>query len=575
MISQNTVQEILEKLDIVELVAGYVALRKAGRNFRGLCPFHSEKTPSFFVNPDKQIFHCFGCGTGGNLLQFLMRIEGIDFPEAISVAAEKAGVEISSQRRGERKGVREIYDTNAEASRFFQQQLESSQGSLASELLEQRGIPHREFSRFALGYAPSGNALSGFVEKEKGSLEIFEKAGLFIRKGSSCFDYFRHRIMIPIFDGRGRIAGFGGRSLEENQQPKYLNSVEHPAFKKSSLLYGLHWAKERIRRLDFAILVEGYFDVIKLHLAGFENSVAPMGTYVTDSQMRQLKRFAKRILVVFDADNAGDAASARMVEVALSNGFDVRIASLPRGFDPDGFIDNYGADAFTTFLNTAKDFIEHRVAAAGEAGLSSVRDRASLASDILRLVRFVPDPLEQEMYLNKFSELTDIDPVVLMNHSRRGKEEEEEESFSLQKGEEKETVSSQAERLIMGILLDEPSWWEKIAKRETLLPERLRKGLEVYRIQGSVSPAIMLGTVEDKELATAISSAAMNPREETPDRKEKIFDDCLIMLLQEERKKRIQVLKRAVSEKASQSLPYSEEMAEIEELFRQMKTKEL
>lgn len=578
LIPQDTINEILEKLDIVETVSQYMQLRKAGRNFRGLCPFHPEKTPSFFVNPEKQIFHCFGCGTGGNLIQFLMRIDGLEFLEAVAAAAEKAGVHVAVDGHGQGEGreTKEIFEANAIANGFFRENLEKSHGTTPFEHLEKRGIPQKEFARFSIGYAPSGNAFARSVTHNRHAPEPFVKAGLLSKSGSTFSDYFRHRVILPIFDARGRIAGFGGRSLEENQQPKYLNSAEHRAFKKSSILYGLNWAKERIRSLGFAILVEGYFDVLKLHLAGFDNAIAPMGTYVTDSHLRQLKRFAEKILVVFDADQAGNTAAVRTIEVVLSNGFDVRIATLPRGFDPDDFIDNYGAASFTTFLNQARDFVEYKVAVAGESGLSSVREKSTLASEVMRLVRFVPDDLERAMYVKKLAELTGIEPSLLREKSSTPRETAAQEKNVRglpEKNGEDISSCAIAERLLIEVLISKPAWCREIAPVKELLPERLGRVLDAYDAHSGdcLTPAAMVGALDDPELASVLSSAAVNAEEDEEGKKRKIFDDCLSTLCKAGCGKKILLLNETIRDKVKQGVPYLEELQQLQKLHRQIK----
>ncbi|MDD3726520.1 MAG: DNA primase, partial [Candidatus Ratteibacteria bacterium] len=357
--SSNQLEEIISKLDIVEVISEYLSLKKTGRNFKALCPFHQEKTPSFIVNQEKQIFHCFGCGEGGNVIRFLMKIDNISFPEAVQIAAKKAGVKVVPYGYNKNTGDEgeKIFKANEFAEECYKELLFSPQGRRALDYLIGRNLTEKDIRRFHLGFAPgTKDYLVNKIIEKKLEKRNFINAGLINKEGDT--DTFRNRVMFPIFDIRGRIVGFGGRALDEEQQPKYLNTGENEVFSKGKLLYGIHQAKTPIKEKGFVFLVEGYLDVIKLHINGIENVVAPMGTSLTDEHLRFVKRFTERVLLSFDSDEAGINASLRNLESILKMGFETKICMLPVNFDPDRFIDEYGIEAFKKAIGQAMDFID-------------------------------------------------------------------------------------------------------------------------------------------------------------------------------------------------------------------------
>jgi len=366
-IPDDLIQKIQDQNNIVEIVSDYIQLKKSGRNFKALCPFHSEKTPSFYINPDKQIFHCFGCGVGGNVFSFLMKYNNMNFVEAARHLAEKKGLEIpkslfvSSQVSDLAKNLLKI---NEIAASYFEQSLnQTREGQIGFGYLEKRKIRKETIAKMRLGYALlKGDSLS-FIAKEEGiSLSLFNKAGLVLpRKAEEgYYDYFRKRIIFPIFNLAGRVIAFGGRVLDDTQ-PKYLNSPETPIFNKSNVLYGLNFTKENMRKSGKALVVEGYLDFISLYQAGIANAVSSLGTSLTEGQVRLLKRFAKEVILIYDPDVAGTAATLRGIELLLRHQVQVKIVSLDDGLDPDEFIRKCGKSSFVSAVNEAKGFFDYNL----------------------------------------------------------------------------------------------------------------------------------------------------------------------------------------------------------------------
>ncbi|MZH45812.1 MAG: DNA primase, partial [Nitrospinae bacterium] len=346
-IPDHIIDEIRDRADIVAVISDHVVLKKAGKNYKGLCPFHSEKTPSFSVSPEKRIYHCFGCGTGGNVFKFLMEIQSISFPDAIKILAERTGIPLprnnsdssSDPRQKEREALRKI---NEAATRYFQSLLKNPEAGLsARNYLKSRHFDSKTLERYRVGWAaPSWRGLLTHVQ-QKGSVaqEQLIKSGLVTKKedGSSVYDRFRGRVIFPIKDLHSNIIGFGGRSIDEENQPKYLNSPETPLYQKSETLFGMDQAKLAIRKENQVILVEGYFDQMRAVQNGIEHVVATCGTALTPKQASILRNHAETAVLVFDSDSAGRSAAEKGFDILLEQGLNVKIVVLPEGQDPDLF----------------------------------------------------------------------------------------------------------------------------------------------------------------------------------------------------------------------------------------------
>ncbi len=360
MIPKEKIEEVKDRASIVQVISEYLPLQKRGQNHTGLCPFHSEKTPSFTVSEEKKIFHCFGCGETGSVITFIMKKEGIAFPEAVRSLAKRYGVMIPEVKlRGAPDPRDLLYQALKASAEYFSNELKGGAGKAAVSYLKKRGFDNAEvINKFGLGFAPDRwEGLTDYFRKKGLLLEAAEKAGVIIKKEKGYYDRFRGRLIFPITDVKGRVIGFGGRILE-NGEPKYLNSPESPVFKKGENLYGLFQAKQNIVSEGSVIVVEGYFDLIALHNCGFKNSVATMGTALTAEHLKVLKGLAPLIYVLFDSDDAGKKAAVRSLNLFLDEELTCRAVLLPRGKDPDEFLSKEGPDAMKEAISKAEPLME-------------------------------------------------------------------------------------------------------------------------------------------------------------------------------------------------------------------------
>lgn len=430
-------EEIKEKINIVDLIGEYVPLRKAGVNFRAVCPFHQEKTPSFLVSPAKQIWHCFGCGLGGDIFEFVKQIEGVEFPEALRILASRAGVVLQKptadyQKETDEKKV--LYEINELAAKYYQAVLQKSQSAEAArQYLQKRGLKPETLEKWRIGYAPADfHAFENFIVKRGYQKQEAVVAGLLAKKeetlrsaqGDNYYDRFRGRIMFPLFDIHGRVVGFTARILDEGPSTslgsttaKYVNSPETLIYSKSQLIYGLHLAKTEIRKRGEAVVVEGNVDVITCHEAGYGNVVGSSGTAFTSRQLEALKRFTERISFAFDVDEAGLIATRRAVELALSMGFTVKIISMPKEIakDPDELIRKNSA-IWEEQLKSAKNFLDfYFTAIFAKLNLESSEDKKQAVSDLLPLLSLLPSPVDRAHYLQKLSDKLGLDQKILLD----------------------------------------------------------------------------------------------------------------------------------------------------------------
>lgn len=425
-IPQDFIDLVRSSTDIVGLISRYVPLKASGASFKGLCPFHSEKTPSFHVNPERQIFHCFGCGQGGDGFKFLMLYEKLSFVEAVRDLASRAGLQVprssgAARREEEERSV--LLKLHEEAAKYFQSQLhESTEGTRALDYLKKRGLSTDTLSTHGFGWAPDGwSGLLDHLGRRGASPGEAERAGLAVprKSGKGFYDRFRSRVMIPIRSESGRIVAFGGRVLGPGE-PKYLNSPESPIYNKSSLLYGFDRAKEAIRREGFAILMEGYLDCLQAYQAGIGQAVACCGTSLTKGHTRLLRRYTDRVVINFDPDEAGVRAARRSIDLLLEEGFEVRVVRLPDGEDPDSFILKRGAAPYKELLSKALSLVDFLIAEAGKRyDVGDPRGKAAFLNDVLPVIGKIPNRVERVGYIGPLAEHAGITDQTVLNELRR------------------------------------------------------------------------------------------------------------------------------------------------------------
>lgn len=412
--------EVRERADIVSVVSRHVTLRPAGSSYKGLCPFHDEKTPSFQVSPDKQIYHCFGCGAGGDIFSFLMRQGGLDFPEAVRELARELAIEIPDGEGAPVSSQAPLFRANELALEFFRSALRSTEGEPARRYLAQRGVDEEILERFQIGFAPPRwDGLIQHLRRARFSLPIAEQAGLVVRRQTAegHYDRFRGRIVFPIADPSGHILGFGGRSIGD-EEPKYLNSAESPIYRKSRVLFGLPLALDAARRAGRIVVVEGYFDAVALHRAGLREVVAPCGTALSAEHAKRLHRYASDVVLLFDGDEAGQRAAERVLPILLAEGLRVRAAVLPGGDDPDELLQHKGAGALRAAIDSATPLLDMLIE---QALLPVGRDPVRAADAVRRIrpfLRAIADPIERETYKRNLASQLGL-PVSVLEDGER------------------------------------------------------------------------------------------------------------------------------------------------------------
>jgi DNA primase len=480
---------VKQQADIIRVVGEYVRLKKSGQNFVGLCPFHQEKTPSFAVHPVKQIYHCFGCGVGGDVFKFVMEMDKCAFPEAVRAVAEKCGIPLPRQRERspeERQANQQrsaLVEMQREAAAFFARQLEATaEGKAARAYLEDRGLDAEAIARFGLGYAPSsGDALLQHL-KQKFPAKLLEASGLLARDNSGrLYDRFRRRILFPIANESGKVIAFGGRALGDDL-PKYLNSPETPIYSKSNVLYHLDRAKEAIRRQDFVVLVEGYMDTIAVARAGVDNVVASCGTSLAESQVKLLGRFTRRVVVNYDPDTAGQAATERSLGLLLQQDFEVRVLELPalegKPADPDKFVHQQGADAYRKLLGQAPAYVDYLISRARHMGLATGEEKLRAVNFLMPYVQRVPNRLLRSEWATHIASELRVDEPVLREALRRAASERRSEVKP--KAELMGRPSKPAERRLVQMLIEAEGFRARLARE--IVDGKLHTGLETEKI---------------------------------------------------------------------------------------------
>lgn len=414
-IPKETIEYIRERVRIEDIAMRYIpSLKKKGKNYIGLCPFHKEKTPSFSVSPDKQIFHCFGCNTGGNVFTFISKIENIEFVESVRRAADIAGIQLREDESDKNdSSIEKIRRINRYAMNFYNSYLKADAGKAGRDYFESRGLKSEAINSFMLGYAPdSWDRLTFSLKKNGADLDLAEKIGLVgkARTSGNFIDKFRNRVIFPIFDRNSNVIAFGGRTINVKDQPKYLNSPESEIFQKRSVLYGLNFAQNEIRELDRTIIVEGYLDVIGCHINGIKNVVAPLGTALTENHIRILSQISNEIVMLFDSDSAGINAALKSIETSELFNVNIKIAVLPQD-DPFDYIMKKGARELMIIIDKAVNPFDFQINLAIDRNKG--KERMRLLKELFDIVRKINMASERSIYLKKISEMLNIDEEAL------------------------------------------------------------------------------------------------------------------------------------------------------------------
>jgi len=505
-------EKVKQQADIVRVVGEYVRLKKTGQNFTGLCPFHPEKTPSFAVHPTKQIYHCFGCGAGGDVFKFVMEMEKCSFPEAMRVVAEKCGIRLPERRERTPEERREtqqrtvLLEIHTAAAEFFTKQLrETAEGKVAAAYLEERGITEEVITAFGLGYAPGGgDALARQLRRHFPEKHL-AASGLSSQDGNGRpYDRFRRRVVFPIANESGKVIAFGGRALGD-EQPKYLNSPETPIYTKSHVLYHLNNAREAIREGGFAVLVEGYMDAITVAGAGFHNVVASCGTSLAEPQVALLSRFTQRVVVNYDPDTAGIAATERSIGLLLEKDFDVRVLALPGGADPDAFIRRHGAEKYKEALAASPPYLDYLIGRARQTDLSSVEGKVRALNFLLPFVQRLPNRIARSEWASRIAQHLSVDEPVLRESLRRAAADRRSEIKA--RPEMVFSTMRPAERRLIKILAEAEDLRGNLARvleaggqHRGLATEKIFDALITHALAGAVpDPGMMSKTLEEKD----------------------------------------------------------------------------
>jgi len=580
LIPQNVLDDILDKSDIVELIASYIPLKKSGRNFKANCPFHHEKTPSFTVSPDKQIYHCFGCGAGGNAFNFLMKYERVEFIDAVKVLAHKTNVMLPSveERLPEESSfIKDLYKINELAASYYTSNLlNQDTGKPAHTYLARRNVSKESIVKFRLGY--SINAWDGLLKyaRQRGvSPDILNKAGLALpsSKDNSFYDRFRHRLIFPIFDSKDKIIAFGARVLDDSL-PKYVNSPETPIYTKGRHLYGLNLAKSAIAQADYVIIVEGYMDMISAYQGGVENIVASCGTALTTEQIRLLKRFTNEVVMVYDADQAGQMASLRNLDILITEGLSVRLVSLPTGEDPDSYVNKFGGSGFRKLVENAKDLFSYKLDLLLQKYKKNTPEgKTKIVSEMLPTLSRIPNAVLKSSYLKKLAQDLDIDEEALKIELQkvRGAYSYSYEPDTKQKLDSS-GVMKVAERILVTLMLEDSKLVGNVMKEldyEAFQDGTIRKIVKVlydfYREGKDITPNKIISYLDDESSPELISELISDTH--IYNDKEKNLRDCIKWIKHSSLKDRLKILQTEI-----RAAEVNNDHARLKELLNQYST---
>ena len=555
------IDDLKAQADIVQVVQEVVSLRRAGASHKGLCPFHTEKTPSFTVNGDRGFFHCFGCGTGGDVIKFVQLHESLTFPDAVLALAQRFGLQApaaddparDAAAESERETLLRLHEL---ARDYFREQLAAPAGAEARAHLEARAVRPATAERLGLGFAPGREGLKRHLLDAGYSLDVLLKSGLVVeREGARIGDRFRNRLTIPICRDAGSVVAFGGRALGAGQQPKYLNSPETPLYAKGRTLYGLHLTKQAVRRLGYAVLVEGYFDLAQVVQGGIEPVVATCGTALTASQARLLRRFASKVIVSFDPDAAGQKAAVRSGELLVAEGLEVNVALLPPGEDPDACVRTRGAAAFADTLTQSRPYLEFALERAA-AGRDFTRDqpRRTFLSEMLTLAARIPEAAARDRFADRLAHRAGVVEDVVRAEIRKAAVARRTDAPAPAPAAEHASPMLQAEKALLWALVHEPA--AALAALGEIEPPDIHglttaPILQVALSLADLSPDVVPGTLverldaDEAALVQAIAAESVAPATNAR--------DCWITLRQRRYRQELAFLRDEIERKPAES----------------------
>lgn len=571
IIPDDKVREVRDRADVVTVVSDYVSLRKSGTNYQGLCPFHSEKTPSFNVNPARGIFHCFGCGVGGDVYAFIMRVEGLSFPEAVKFLARRVNIEIEEKplSPAEKRKVDEreqLLSVMEKAASFYRRTLlQEAAGEPGRRYLEKRGVAGEIAEAYTLGYASDArDALTRYLGKYPEQLPLAEKLGL-IRRGErgGYYDLFRNRLLFSICDVQGRIIGFGGRVLDDSL-PKYINSPESPIYHKSDVLFGLHLAKQSMRETGSVIVVEGYFDHLALYQAGVRNVVATCGTALTSSHAKFVQRYAQKVFTLFDADNAGKKATIRAIDTFLDERLPAFVVELTAGEDPDSFIRKEGATIFAERVRQARpsiDFLVREFARDGGAG--SIEGKVNVVELLVPRLMKLENLVERDLYIREICRVLGIPEATL--RKRLGGKELAKADLLPRQEKRKGIAPQEMLLLLMGKYPDIASRAQEFGIEKLFQPELQQAALVVVSqvLSGELSWGGVLEAVVAPEAKSRLAAMLLDDERLDDVDPHKAFDQCC-QSLERESLKDIKTLSRELAVVDPESQRYLELLQQID-----------
>ncbi|NOZ84730.1 MAG: DNA primase [Deltaproteobacteria bacterium] len=566
-IPDTVVAEVRDRTDIVSVVQRFVSLKRSGRNYTGLCPFHADKDPSFTVSPERQIFHCFGCGKSGDVFRFIMEIQGRTFPEAVRDLADEAGVKIPETgyvlSKTDKDKRAKFLAINELAASFYQRELRAGTGHTGMTYLQSRGLDNETIEKFRLGFAPDGwQGLTDHLRQKGLPLPLAAELGLLARGARGYYDVFRNRLMFPIMSRKGEVIAFGGRALGTEQKgPKYLNSPGSSIYHKASVLYGLSQAAPAIARNGSAVIVEGYFDLLSLVSNGFEHIVAPCGTALTTQQLYTLARLTRKIYAVFDGDQAGFKAVERGAPLMLKAGLAPKAVFLPENMDPDDFVREKGADAFSRLLEEAPPIVDALINRVVEVSGPSISGRAAAAKRLSPVLSAITDPVERDMYIQRLAETIGTGKEAVLagmlgnTRSQGGPPKNLQDEFP----------GSRQENLLIKLLAFHP---ELIQTALDIGAKNLVKGRDAALFldaasRGERSAAGLLGALDNEATRHDIGADMVLGRDPAGPYPEKTLVECLDMMRKKNQKDKRRKILQALSKGGTE-----EDLKRFQEMVR-------